>query len=167
MGHRFSQAKTFALKNKFFCQKVWLFQIFFVPLQPISPYGMKNAKDIESHLSYSEKITGIVAGHQQETKQLLENIEELQDDVRHLLDENNDLRAANATKEARIAELEARVAQLEARPNIIADNYFERCTANQVITLQQRGSKRNKVKQRDDTNQLFLELWKDNQTAIL
>ena len=134
-------------------------------MQPFPLYGMKNAKDIASHLSYSEKISGIVAGHQQETMQLLENIEELQDDVRLLLDENNDLRADNAAKQARIAELEARVAQLEARPNIITDHYFENFTANQIL-LPRQSSKRTKTKPINDTNQLFLELWKDN-PAIL
>ena len=123
--------------------------------------------DIEADLAYSEKLHGITTGHLQETNQLLKNIEQLQGDVHQLLDENNELREENAAKDTRIAELEARVAQLEARPNIITDHYFENFTANQVVTLPRQGSKRTKSKQINDTNQLFLELWKDNQTAIL
>ena len=128
---------------------------------------MDDHLDIEADLAYSKKLHGLTTGHQQETTQLLENIEQLQTDARLLLDENKELREANATKDARIAELEARVAQLEARPNIITDHYFENFTANQVVTIPGHSGKRTKTKHINDSNQLFLELWKDNPTAIL
>lgn len=102
-------------------------------MQPFLSNGMKNAKDnIASHLSYSEKLSEITAGHQKETAQLLENMEQLQDDVRVLLTENESLTNACEQKDTRIAELEARVAELEARPQFEVAQYVE----NQTIKKQ-------------------------------
>lgn len=123
--------------------------------------------DIESHLDFSEKFRKQLEAHQHETAQLLTDMEQLQGEVRNLLDENEQLYAECDAKDARIAELKARIAQLEARPNIITDHYFENFTANQVVTLPGHSSKRTKTKHINDSNQLFLELWKDNPTAIL
>lgn len=86
---------------------------------------MKSTKDIASHLSYSEKLSGLAAGHQKETAQLLEEIEQLQDDAHTLLAENERLCAENKQKDARIAELEARVAKLEARPQFQVEQFVE------------------------------------------
>ena len=129
--------------------------------------AVKEHHEIETRLTYSKKLQELAAGHQQETAQLLKDIEQLNGDMQQLLDENKALETASKAKDARIAELEKRVAELEARPNIITDHYFEHFTANQVLTLPQRGSKRYKSKQTNNTNQLILELWKDNPTAIL
>lgn len=128
---------------------------------------VKEHHEIETHLAYSKKLQELTVGHQQETAQLLKDTDQLHGDIQQLLDENKALSTANKAKDARIAELEKRVAELEARPNIITDHYFEHFTANQVLTLPQRGGKRNKSKQINNKNQLFLELWKDNPTAIL
>ncbi len=127
----------------------------------------KAHSDIEAHLDFSEKFRKQLEAHQHETAQLLTDMEQLQGEMRNLLDENEQLYADCDAKDARIAELEARIAQLEARPNIITDHYFENFTANQVVTLPGHSGKRTKTKHINDSNQLFLELWKDNPTAIL
>lgn len=127
----------------------------------------KAHSDIEAHLDFSEKFRKQLEAHQHETAQLLTDMGQLQGEMRNLLDENEQLYAECDAKDARIAELETRIAQLEARPNIITDHYFENFTANQVVTLPGHSGKRTKTKHINDSNQLFLELWKDNPTAIL
>ena len=63
--------------------------------------------------------------------------------------------------------LQARVAELEARPNIVTDTYFENFNAEKVINFRQQPiGKRKKAKYIEDTNQLFLELWKEKATVI-
>ena len=135
-------------------------------MHPISDFEMKNAKDIASHLAYSEKLKGLTSGHLQETAQLLEDIEQLQDDVHVLLDDNDTLRAENSQKDAtiaeqadRIAELEAHVARLEARPQyeVEVDTYVETQNVDkQLLNYRPKPTTRSKRKSIDLTNQTTL-----------
>lgn len=116
---------------------------------------MKSAKDIESHLSYSEKLSGITAGHLKETTQLLENTEQLHDDVRTLLAENQRLEKSCTQKDKRIAELEARVAELEARPQYQVGQYIEQMNVKRQVLSTARTPQRKKAAI-DLTNQYSL-----------
>jgi len=101
-------------------------------------------------------------------------MKQLQDNMRVLLNEVDQLHAAcddkdelNAKNLAYIAKLEAHIAELEARPtNVYADNYIEKLEAKKVLLPQQRHLGKRSKKNIEDSNQLFLELWKNNQTAI-
>lgn len=117
--------------------------------------------NIESHLAYSEKLRGLAAGHQQETKQLLENIEELQVDVRQLLQEKKSLLAANAEKDAKIQELEQRIADLQRNASYTVNgDYIEALHVDKLMAVNK--PKRAKLKNKfiDYTNQL--DLWTSN-----
>ena len=124
---------------------------------------MKSSDDIVSHLSYSEKLSGISAGHLKETAQLLEEIEQLQDDTRVLLTENKHLTAACTQKDARIAELEARVAELEARPQYQVGQYVEQMNIKRQVLSAARAPQRKKSSI-DLTNQYSL--WDQNALSL-
>ena len=127
---------------------------------------MRNAKDIASHLAYSEKLKDLAAGHLQETAQLLEDMEQLQGDVRALVGENAALLADNQQKEEytaelerRIAELEAHVARLEARPQyeVEVDTYVETQNVDkQLLNYRPKPTTKSKRKSIDLTNQTTL-----------
>lgn len=126
--------------------------------------------EIESHLAYSDKLSGLVAGHQQESAQLLNHIEELRADVGMLMDENEALREAIKDKNAQIAELKARIAELEKRPNIgqyvAVQNVQRQEVGNQAVGYPQHKITRTRGKNKyiNLTNQL--DIW-ENTTASL
>ena len=120
--------------------------------------------NIKAHLAYSEKLYGLTTGHQQETTQLLENIEQLQDDVRVLLTENQNLRTANDEKDAKIKELEHRIADLQKPTQAIYGNYIE----TQNVRTQYQFPKTNRSSRRklNTTDQTQLPLWNNNATYM-
>ena len=120
--------------------------------------------NIESHLAYSEKLYGLTTGHQQETTQLLENIEQLQDDVRVLLTENQNLRTANDEKDAKIKELEHRIADLQKPTQAIYGNYIE--TQNVRTQYQFPKTYRSSRCKLNTTDQTQLPLWNNNATYM-
>ena len=120
--------------------------------------------NIESHLAYSEKLYGLTTGHQQETMQLLENIEQLQDDVRVLLTENQNLRTANDEKDAKIKELEQRIADLQKPTQAIYGNYIE--TQNVRTQYQFPKTYRSSRRKLNTTDQTQLPLWNNNATYM-
>ena len=120
--------------------------------------------NIESHLAYSEKLYGLTTGHQQETTQLLENIEQLQDDVRVLLTENQNLRTANDEKDAKIKELEQRIADLQKPTQAIYGNYIE--TQNVRTQYQFPKTYRSSRRKLNTTDQTQLPLWNNNATYM-
>ena len=120
--------------------------------------------NIESHLAYSEKLYGLTTGHQQETTQLLENIEQLQDDVRVLLTENQNLRTANDEKDAKIKELEQRIADLQKTTQAIYGNYIE--TQNVRTQYQFHKTYRSSRRKLNTTDQTQLPLWNNNATYM-
>lgn len=111
--------------------------------------------DIEQSLSFSEKIDGIITGHQQETQQVLAQ-------NRHLCTIIRDQQSKIKRLEAKLAQKEAENQLLRSKPNISiqTDQYFEHVTANQIVTKRRLTS----GKKSTNTNQLYL--WKDN-PAIL
>ena len=120
--------------------------------------------NIESHLAYSKKLYGLTTGHQQETTQLLENIEQLQDDVRALLAENHNLRTANDEKDAKIKELEHRIADLQKPTQAIYGNYIE--TQNVRTQYQFPKTYRSSRRKLNTTDQTQLPLWNNNATYM-
>lgn len=120
--------------------------------------------NIESHLAYSKKLYGLTTGHQQETTQLLENIEQLQDDVRVLLTENQNLRTANDEKDAKIKELEQRIADLQKPTQAIYGNYIE--TQNVRTQYQFPKTCRPSRRKLNTTDQTQLPLWNNNATYM-
>lgn len=123
-----------------------------------------NDLNIESHLAYSKKLYGLTTGHQQETMQLLENIEQLQDDVRVLLTENQNLRTANDEKDAKIKELEQRIADLQKPTQAIYGNYIE--TQNVRTQYQFPKTYRSSRRKLNTTDQTQLPLWNNNATYM-
>ena len=120
--------------------------------------------NIESHLAYSEKLYGLTTGHQQETTQLLENIEQLQDDVRALLTENQNLRTANDEKDAKIKELEQRIADLQKPTQAVYGDYVE--TQNVRTQYQFPKTYRSSRRKLNTTDQTQLPLWNNNATYM-
>ena len=120
--------------------------------------------NIESHLAYSKKIYGLTTGHQQETMQLLENIEQLQDDVRALLTENQNLRTANDEKDAKIKELEQRIADLQKPTQAVYGDYIE--TQNVRTQYQFPKTYRSSRRKLNTTDQTQLPLWNNNATYM-
>ena len=120
--------------------------------------------NIESHLAYSEKLYGLTTGHQQETTQLLENIEQLQDDVRVLLTENQNLRTANDEKDAKIKELEQRIADLQKPTQAVYGDYIE--TQNVRTQYQFPKTYRSSRRKLNTTDQTQLPLWNNNATYM-
>lgn len=120
--------------------------------------------NIESHLAYSKKIYGLTTGHQQETTQLLENIEQLQDDVRALLAENQNLRTANDEKDAKIKELEQRIADLQKPTQAVYGDYIE--TQNVRTQYQFPKTYRSSRRKLNTTDQTQLPLWNNNATYM-
>ena len=120
--------------------------------------------NIKAHLAYSEKLYGLTTGHQQETTQLLENIEQLQDDVRALLTENQNLRTANDEKDAKIKELEQRIADLQKPTQAIYGNYIE--TQNVRTQYQFPKTYRSSRRKLNTTDQTQLPLWINNATYM-
>ena len=120
--------------------------------------------NIKAHLAYSEKLYGLTTGHQQETTQLLENIEQLQDDVRVLLTENQNLRTANDEKDAKIKELEHRIADLQKPTQAIYRNYIE--TQNVRTQYQFPKTYRSSRRKLNTTDQTQLPLWNNNATYM-
>mgnify|MGYP006331721891 CR=1 FL=1 len=120
--------------------------------------------NIESHLAYSEKLYGLTTGHQQETTQLLENIEQLQDDVRVLLTENQNLRTANDEKDAKIKELEQRIADLQKPTQAVYGDYIE--TQNVRTQYQFPKTYRPSRRKLNTTDQTQLPLWNNNATYM-
>ena len=120
--------------------------------------------NIESHLAYSKKIYGLTTGHQQETMQLLENIEQLQDDVRALLAENQNLRTANDEKDAKIKELEQRIADLQKPTQAVYGDYIE--TQNIRTQYQFPKTYRSSRRKLNTTDQTQLPLWNNNATYM-
>ena len=120
--------------------------------------------NIKAHLAYSEKLYGLTTGHQQETTQLLENIEQLQDDVRVLLTENQNLRTANDEKDAKIKELEQRIADLQKPTQAIYGNYIE--TPNVRTQYQFPKTYRSSRRKLNTTDQTQLPLWNNNATYM-
>ena len=120
--------------------------------------------NIKAHLAYSEKLYGLTTGHQQETTQLLENIEQLQDDVRALLTENQNLRTANDEKDAKIKELEQRIADLQKPTQAVYGVYIE----TQNISTQYQFPKTYRPSRRklNTTDQTQLPLWNNNATYM-
>lgn len=121
-------------------------------------------RNIESHLAYSEKLYGLTTGHQQETTQLLENIEQLQDDVRALLTENQNLRTANDEKDAKIKELEQRIADLQKPTQAVYGDYIE--TQNVRTQYQFPKTYRSSRRKLNTTDQTQLPLWNNNATYM-
>ena len=119
---------------------------------------------IEAHLAYSEKLYGLTTGHQQETTQLLENIEQLQDDVRALLTENQNLRTANDEKDAKIKELEQRIADLQKPTQAVYGDYIE--TQNVRTQYQFPKTYRSSRRKLNTTDQTQLPLWNNNATYM-
>ena len=126
---------------------------------------MQEHHEIETHLAFSKELQGLAAGHQQETDQLLKNIEQLRGDLQQLLEENKVLRASNETKKERIAELEQRVADLEKTTFHVDGNYIEKINIDKYLALKPKPKSRARAKMKylEPVNQLFL--W-DNNTAI-
>ena len=120
--------------------------------------------NIESHLAYSEKLYGLTTGHQQETTQLLENIEQLQDDVRVLLTENQNLRTANDEKDATIKELEQRIADLKKPTQAVYGDYIE--TQNVRTQYQFPKTYRSSRRKLNTSDQTQLPLWNNNATYM-
>ena len=120
--------------------------------------------NIESHLAYSKKLYGLTTGHQQETTQLLENIEQLQDDVRALLTENQNLRTANDEKDAKIKELEQRIADLQKPTQAVYGDYIE--TQNIRTQYQFPKTYRSSRRKLNTTDQTQLPLWNNNATYM-
>ena len=120
--------------------------------------------NIESHLAYSEKLYGLTTGHQQETTQLLENIEQLQDDVRVLLTENQNLRTANDEKDAKIQELEQRIADLQKPTQAVYGDYIE--TQNVRTQYQFPKTYRSSRRKLNTTDKTQLPLWNNNATYM-
>ena len=120
--------------------------------------------NIKAHLAYSEKLYGLTTGHQQETTQLLENIEQLQDDVRALLTENQNLRTANDEKDAKIKELEQRIADLQKPTQAIYGNYIE--TQNVCTQYQFPKTYRSSRRKLNTTDQTQLPRWNNNATYM-
>ena len=120
--------------------------------------------NIESHLAYSKKLYGLTTGHQQETTQLLENIEQLQDDVRVLLTENQNLRTANDEKDAKIKELEQRIADLQKPTQAVYGDYIE--TQNVRTQYQFPKTYRSSRRKLNTTDQTQLPLWNNNATYM-
>ena len=120
--------------------------------------------NIEAHLAYSEKLYGLTTGHQQETTQLLENIEQLQDDVRALLTENQNLRTANDEKDAKIKELEQRIADLQKPTQAVYGDYIE--TQNVRTQYQFPKTYRSSRRKLNTTDQTQLPLWNNNATYM-
>lgn len=119
---------------------------------------------IKAHLAYSEKLYGLTTGHQQETTQLLENIEQLQDDVRALLTENQNLRTANDEKDAKIKELEQRIADLQKPTQAVYGDYIE--TQNIRTQYQFPKTYRSSRRKLNTTDQTQLPLWNNNATYM-
>ena len=122
---------------------------------------MDDHLDIEAHLAYSEKLHGLTTGHQQETNQLLEDIEQLQGDLRRVLAENQALRAANQAKDAHIAELEQRVTDLQKETLKVEGDYIEKMNIEKYLALKPRS--KTKYKLYDLTDQL--PLWTNQETS--
>ncbi len=122
--------------------------------------------NIESHLAYSKKLYGLTTGHQQETTQLLENIEQLQDDVRVLLTENQNLRTANDEKDAKIKELEHRIADLQKPTQAIYGNYIETQNVRTQYQFQKPKTYRPSRRKLNTTDQTQLPLWNNNATYM-
>ncbi|MDY5650728.1 MAG: hypothetical protein SPF23_01585 [Paludibacteraceae bacterium] len=120
--------------------------------------------NIKAHLAYSEKLYGLTTGHQQETTQLLENIEQLQDDVRALLAENQNLRTANDEKDAKIKELEQRIADLQKPTQAVYGDYIE--TQNVRTQYQFPKTYRSSRRKLNTTDQTQLPLWNNNATYM-
>ena len=120
--------------------------------------------NIESHLAYSKKLYGLTTGHQQETTQLLENIEQLQDDLRALLAENQNLRTANDEKDAKIKELEQRIADLQKPTQAVYGDYIE--TQNVRTQYQFPKTCRPSRRKLNTTDQTQLPLWNKNATYM-
>ena len=120
--------------------------------------------NIKAHLAYSEKLYGLTTGHQQETTQLLENIEQLQDDVRALLTENQNLRTANDEKDAKIQELEQRIADLQKPTQAVYGDYIE--TQNVRTQYQFPKTYRSSRRKLNTTDQTQLPLWNNNATYM-
>ena len=120
--------------------------------------------NIESHLAYSEKLYGLTTGHQQETTQLLENIEQLQDDLRALLAENQNLRTANDEKDAKIKELEQRIADLQKPTQAVYGDYIE--TQNVRTQYQFPKTYRSSRRKLNTIDQTQLPLWNNNATYM-
>ena len=120
--------------------------------------------NIKAHLAYSEKLYGLTTGHQQETTQLLENIEQLQDDVRALLTENQNLRTANDEKDAKIKELEQRIADLQKPTQAVYGDYIE--TQNVRTQYQCPKTYRSSRRKLNTTDQTQLPLWNNNATYM-
>ena len=120
--------------------------------------------NIESHLAYSKKLYGLTTGHQQETTQLLENIEQLQDDLRALLAENQNLRTANDEKDAKIKELEQRIADLQKPTQAVYGDYIE--TQNVRTQYQFPKTYRSSRRKLNTTDQTQLPLWNNNATYM-
>lgn len=120
--------------------------------------------NIKAHLAYSEKLYGLTTGHQQETTQLLENIEQLQDDVRVLLTENQNLRTANDEKDAKIKELEQRIADLQKPTQAVYGDYIE--TQNVRTQYQFPKTYRSSRRKLNTTDQTQLPLWNNNATYM-
>ena len=120
--------------------------------------------NIKAHLAYSEKLYGLTTGHQQETTQLLENIEQLQDDVRVLLTENQNLRTANDEKDAKIKELEHRIADLQKPTQAVYGDYIE--TQNVRTQYQFPKTYRPSRRKLNTTDQTQLPLWNNNATYM-
>ena len=119
--------------------------------------------NIEAHLAYSEKLYGLTTGHQQETTQLLEDIEQLQTYVRLLQAENRKLRQENADKDKTIARLNAENEQFRTTPNqsttINASQYIENQIVNKQYQLPEKSFhwKQNRKSNTNDKKQL--QLW--------
>ena len=119
--------------------------------------------DIKAHLDYSEKLSGLTKGHQQETTQLLEDIEQLQAHVRLLLAENRKLRQENADKDKTIERLNAENEQFRTTPTqsttINASQYIEHQIVNRQYQLQEKSFhwKRNRKSNINDIKQL--QIW--------
>lgn len=123
---------------------------------------MNERHDIEPHLAYSQKLQKLAAGHQQETAQLLEDIEQLNGDIHQLLDENKKLRMANEAKDARIAELEQRVADLEKEKIHVDGNYIEKLNIEKYLAVKPKSKSKSKAKLKYYTPTSQLPLWDSN-----
>ena len=117
---------------------------------------VKEHHEIETHLAYSKKLQELAVGHQQETAQLLKDIEQLHGDMQHLLDENKELRAANEAKDARIAELEQRVADMDKPTLHVSGDYIEALNIDKFLAAKPKSKSRKKIEYYDLTNQLAL-----------